>query len=152
MCTKQKDPSKIFKLEIVHRRYLPQEIIDEYSLTDDYFDSKGYVYVEIRKGMYGLKEAAILAYDQLREHLAPFGYAPVTHTPGLWTHSTRPTTFTLAVDDFGIKYFSPADANHLLEALRTKYSLTTDWTGSSYLGFQINWNYPQCHVDISMPD
>jgi hypothetical protein len=143
---------QIFQYMRVHRRYLPQEIIDEYSLTDDYFDSKGYVYVEIRKGMYGLKEAAILAYDQLREHLAPFGYAPVTHTPGLWTHSTRPTTFTLAVDDFGIKYFTPADANHLLDALRTKYSLTTDWTGSSYLGFKIDWNYPQRHVDISMPE
>jgi hypothetical protein len=36
----------------VHRRYLPQEIIDEYGLTDDYFDSNGYIYVEIREGMY----------------------------------------------------------------------------------------------------
>ena len=56
------------------------------------------------------------------------------------------------VDDFGIKYFTPTDANHLLDALRTKYSLTTDWTGSSYLGFKIDWNYPQRHVDISMPE
>jgi hypothetical protein len=53
--------------------------------------------------MYGLKEAAILVYDQLRTHLAPHVYFPVTHTPGLWTHTTRSLTFTLAVDDFGIK-------------------------------------------------
>ena len=35
----------------IHRQYLPQEVIDEYALTDAYFDSKGYVYLEIRKGM-----------------------------------------------------------------------------------------------------
>jgi hypothetical protein len=68
---------KIFQYMRIHRRYLPQEIINEYTLTDDYFDAKGFVYVEICKGMYGLKEAAILAYEQLRDHLAIYGYAPV---------------------------------------------------------------------------
>jgi hypothetical protein len=136
----------------VHKKYIPPEIIAEYNLTPDYFDSNGYAYLEIRKGMYGLKEAAILAYEQLRDHLSPFGYAPVTHTPGLWRHATKPTTFTLAVDDFGIKYFSKSDADHLLDALRSKYELTVDWTGTSYLGFTINWDYTAGHVDISMPD
>ena len=143
---------KIFQYMRVHRRYLPQEIIDEYALTPAHFDSNGYVYLEIRKGMYGLKEAAILAYEQLRDHLAPFGYHPVAHTPGLWKHKTLPTTFTLAVDDFGIKYFSKADADHLFAAIATKYALTKDWTGTSYLGFHINWDYDAGHVDISMPD
>jgi hypothetical protein len=142
---------KIFQYMRIHRRYLPQEIIDEYTLTDDYFDAKGYVYVEIRKGMYGLKEAAILAYEQLRDHLANYGYTPVPHTPGLWRHNSRRTTFTLAVDDFGIKYFTKADADHLLSALASKYALTIDWSGSSYLGFHINWDYTAGHVDISMP-
>jgi hypothetical protein len=143
---------KIFQYMRVHRRYLPQEVIDEYNLTPAHFDSHGYVYLEIRKGMYGLKEAAILAFEQLRDHLAPFGYHPVRHTPGLWKHDTRPTTFTLAVDDFGIKYFSPADADHLFAAISTKYALTKDWTGNNYLGFSIDWNYSGGTVDISMPD
>jgi hypothetical protein len=143
---------KIFQYMKVHKKYIPPEIIAEYNLTPDYFDSNGYAYLEIRKGMYGLKEAAILAYEQLRDHLSPFGYAPVTHTPGLWRHATKPTTFTLAVDDFGIKYFSKSDADHLLDALRSKYELTVDWTGTSYLGFTINWDYTAGHVDISMPD
>jgi len=30
---------------------------------------KGFEYLEIRKGMYGLKEAVILAYDQLKDHI-----------------------------------------------------------------------------------
>lgn len=142
---------KIYQYMRVHRRYLPAEVIAEYSLTPAHFDSKGYVYLEIRKGMYGLKEAAILAYDQLQEHLAPHGYAPVRFTPGLWKHNTRRTTFTLAVDDFGIKYFSKPDADHLFAALETKYQLTKDWTGSSYLGFTLSWNYDAGYVDISMP-
>ena len=143
---------KIYQYMRIHRRYLPQEIIDEYALTADYFDSKGNILVEIRKGMYGLKEAAILAYEQLRDHLAPYGYSPVAHTPGLWRHSTRRTTFTLAVDDFGIKYFTKADADHLFDAISSKYVMTKDWTGSSYLGFNLDWDYPAGHVDISMPD
>jgi hypothetical protein len=141
----------IYQYMRIHRKYVTQEVIDEYGLTDAHFDAKGYIYVEIRKGMYGLKEAAILAYDQLKAHLAPYGYYPVSHTPGLWRHTTRRTTFTLAVDDFGIKYFSKEDADHLFAALATRYGLTIDWTGSNYLGFKIDWNYEAGHVDISMP-
>jgi hypothetical protein len=117
---------KVFQYMRIHRKYVTPEIFAEYYLTEDHFDSKGFCYVEIRKGMYGLKEAAILAYEQLREHLAPFGYAPVPHTPGLWRHITRRTTFTLAVDDFGIKFFSKHDADHLFDAIATKYALTKD--------------------------
>ena len=73
---------KVFQYMRIHRKYVTPEIFEEYNLTEDHFDSKGFCYVEIRKGMYGLKEAAILAYEQLRKHLGPFGYAPVPHTPG----------------------------------------------------------------------
>jgi hypothetical protein len=142
---------KIFQYMRVHQRYVPREIIDAYGLTAAHFDSKGYAYLEIRKGMYGLKEASILAYDQLKEHLAPYGYSPVRFTPGLWRHKTRRTTFTLAVDDFGIKYFSKADADHLFSALHDKYELTKDWSGTSYLGLTLDWHYDAGYVDISMP-
>jgi hypothetical protein len=77
---------------------------------------------------------------------------PVRYTPGLWRHTTRRTTFTLAVDDFGIKYFSKADADHLFAALHDKYELTKDWTGESYLGLTLKWHYDAGYVDISMPD
>ena len=135
----------------IHRRYIPQEVIDEYNLTEEHFDSKGYAYLEIQKGMYGLKEASVLAYDQLKAHLAPYGYAPVPLTPGLWRHNKLRTTFTLAVDDFGIKYYSISDLEHLFNALETKYTLTKDLSGSSYLGLTLDWHYTENYVDISMP-
>ena len=54
---------KIFQYMRIHRRSITQEILDEHDLTEAHFDSKGYCYLEILKGMYGLKEAAILAYE-----------------------------------------------------------------------------------------
>jgi hypothetical protein len=142
----------IFQYMRVHRKYVTNEILDEYGLTDEYYDSRGYVYLEIRKGMYGPKEARILAYDQLKAHLQKYGYSPVCFTPGFWYHNTRRTTFTLAVDDFGIKYFCKADADHLFAAIHDKYALTKDWTGESYLGLTLKWSYPAGYVDISMSD
>jgi hypothetical protein len=72
--------------------------------------------------------------------------------PGLWRHTNQRTTFTFAVDNFGIKFFSWSDADHLFNALAATYALTRDWTGSSYLGFTISWNYAAGHADISMLD
>jgi hypothetical protein len=37
--------------------------------------------------MYGLKEAGILAMEQLVAKLAPHGYEPAPFTPGLWRHT-----------------------------------------------------------------
>ena len=84
--------------------------------------------------MFGLKEVAILAYDQLKAHLAKYRYVPMEHTPSLWHHKSHLITFTLAVDDFGIKHFNKSNAEHLFEVLCDKYSITVDWSRSSYLG------------------
>ena len=107
----------IYQYMRLHCRYITKESASEYNITDNFFDSKGYIYLEIRKVMYGLKEAAILAYKQLCVHLAKSGYHPMKHTPGLWRHESCLTTFTLAVDNFGMKYFIKSDATHLFQAL-----------------------------------
>ena len=129
--------------------FITAEIIAEYNINN--IASDGYVYVEIRKGMYGLKEAGIIAYKRLVKNLAPHGYHPCTHTPGLWKHITRKTVFTLAVDDFGIKHFHKEDIDHLFAALRQNYSISTDLTGTHYCGLTIDWHYKDGYVDISMP-
>ena len=64
----------------------------------------GYVYIEIQKGMYGLPQAGILANKLLKQRLAKHGYNELKHTSGLFKHKTRPISFTLVVDNFGIKY------------------------------------------------
>ena len=101
--------------------------------------------------MYGLPQAGILAYKQLVNILAPFGYAPTCHTPSLWQHKTRPISFSLCTDDFGIKYVVREHAEHLLAALHTQYEVTTEWTDSMYLGITLKWDYINRTCDISMP-
>jgi hypothetical protein len=59
----------------------PEEIIQKYNLNALAID--GWVYNEIRKGMYGLGQAGLLANQLLQTRLAPFGYFPARHTPGL---------------------------------------------------------------------
>jgi hypothetical protein len=57
----------------------PEEIIQKYNLNDLAID--GWVYIEIQKGVYGLKQAGLLADQLLQTGLAPFGYYPAQHTP-----------------------------------------------------------------------
>jgi hypothetical protein len=78
----------------------PEEIIQKYNLNALAVDS--WVYIEIRKGMYGLNQAGILTNQLLQTRLAPFGYYPARHTTGLWLHKTRPISFTLNVDDLAV--------------------------------------------------
>jgi hypothetical protein len=82
-----------------------------------------------------------LTNQQLTTHLAKYGYTPTAHTPGLWRHEQRPITFSLVVDDFGIKYVNKDDVDHLLKALRDKYVITTDWDGLLYCGLSLKWGY-----------
>jgi hypothetical protein len=59
----------------------PEEIVQKYNINALAADS--WVYIEIRKGMYGLKQAGLLANQLIQTRLAPFGYYPARHTPGL---------------------------------------------------------------------
>jgi hypothetical protein len=114
-------------------RDFPPNIIEQYGLMD-LVTPDGYVYVMINKGMYGLKNAAILAYDNLKRNLEPFGYYPIEGTTGMWGHKTLRTRFCLCVDDFGLKFYSRTDAEHFLKALGTNYKYTVDWSGTNYYG------------------
>ena len=101
--------------------------------------------------MYVLKQEGIIANMELTKHLDKFGYYPVQHNPGLWRHKMRATIFTLLVDDFAIKYATHQDSNHILQAFRAKYTISTDWEASLYIGITLKWDYTAGHVNLSMP-
>ncbi len=130
-------------------KLIPPEFIEEYNLHHLIYNDM--LYVRIDKGMYGLPQAGKLAHDQLKAHLKTYDYEPCRLTPGLWTHKTRPISFTLVVDDFGVKYTRQQDADHLINALKAKYDITIDLKGSFMLGMSLDWNYEHRYVDISMP-
>jgi hypothetical protein len=95
-------PWHIFQYMRVPPSVIPREVWND-PRCHIQVGADGYVCLEIRRGMYGLKEAAIVTFNQLVTKLAPAGYKPAPFTPGLWRHHTKKTTFVLCVDDFGVK-------------------------------------------------
>ena len=129
---------------------LPEDVIEEYGLKEK--ETKdGYVYVEIRKGMYGLPQAGLLAQELLEQRLGKQGYTQSKVTPGFWTHSWRPISFTLVVDDFGVKYVGKDHADHLVRVLKEHYEISEDWEGTKYIGLTFDWDYSKRQVHVSMP-
>jgi hypothetical protein len=111
----------------------------------------GFVHLEMRRAVWGLPQAGILANKRLRRKLAPFGYFKHRSTPGLWTHVSCAISFTLVVDNFGVKYINKEDADHLVASIKSTYTLSEDWTGNLYCGIALDWDYVNWTVDISMP-
>jgi hypothetical protein len=137
-----------FEYMVINLSSLPQEKIDKYDLLNLAQDRK--VHIEIQKGMYGLPQAGILANELLQRNLAKDGYRPMQHTHGLWTHDTRPISFSLVVDNFGVQYIGREHAEHLMAVIKKKYNISSDWNGTSYCGLTLEWDYKNRTVDLSM--
>jgi hypothetical protein len=123
--------------------------MDEYNLHA--LVHNGYLYVEVRKGMYSLHQAGVLANVLLAKRLAKHGYSPVPHIHGLWTHKWRPIKFSLVIDDFGVMDVGREHAEHLEAALEENYEISTDWKGGLYCDIKLTWDYAARTVDLSMP-
>ena len=119
---------------------MPNDVIAHYKLNEIVLP-EGYICCEIQKGMYGLPQAGIIAQQLLEERLEKDGYRQSKTTPGLWTHDTRPISFSLVVDDFGVKYVGEENAQHLLDTVRKYYKCSCDWKGEQYCGLTIKWDY-----------
>ena len=123
---------KNYEYIFIELNLLPEDIINKYNLQDIAHNNK--VYAEVQKGMYGLPQAGLIAYNDLKKHLKPFGYEPLTIIPGLWHNKMNNMKFTLVDDHFGIKYTNDKHINHLIDAIKQKYKVSIDWSGSTYVG------------------
>jgi hypothetical protein len=134
---------------VINLSSLPQETIDKYDLIELAQDGK--VYIKIQKGMYGFPQAGILANKLLQRNLAKDGYGPTKYTHGPWKHDTHPISFSLVVDDLGVKYVGREHAEHLMKCINKMYDISNDWKGSTYCGLTLEWDYKNRTVDLSMP-
>jgi hypothetical protein len=141
------DHYKYFRIKL---EFFPQDIINGYGLHDK-VDADGNVFCEVQRGMYGLPQAGILAQDLLTKHLYKAGYRQSKITPGYWRHDWCPISFTLVVDDFGVKYTNKDDVQHLVSVLKKDYEIDIDWEGTRYLGLMLDWDYAAHKVHLSMP-
>ena len=124
-------------------------VAEKYNLRDLAADS--WVYIKIVKGMYGLPQAGKIANDLLQKRLKEHGYHQCQFTPGLYKHVWRPVTFTLVVDDFGVKFVGDQHANHLKNTLERYYDITVDWSGNKYIGITLDWDYKNRTLETSVP-
>jgi hypothetical protein len=94
----------------------PPWIVAQYDLLTKVH--RGCIYLEMQRAVWGLPQAGILANKLLCKRLAPHGYYECKQTPGLWKHTSWPISFTLVVDNFGVKYTNQGDVNYLIGSLR----------------------------------
>ncbi len=126
------------------------DVIECYNLRDK-ATPNGYIYCEIQKGVYGLTQAGIITQQLLEEGLQKHGYHQSQTTPGLWKHDTHPISFSLVVNDFGVKYVGKENAQHLLDTVRHYYKCSCDWEGEQYCGLTLKWDYEGKKVHVLMP-
>ncbi len=129
---------------------MPDDTIEHYKLRD-VATPDGYVYCEIQKGMHGLPQAGIIAQELLAKGLKEHGYSQSETTPGLWKHEWRPITFSLVVNNFGVKYTGEEHAHHLLQTIQKYYQCSVEKEGERYCRLTIKWDYPSKKVHLSMP-
>ena len=131
-------------------KIIPQEIINTYDLKV-LVDDQGWIYMRIEKSMYGLKQARIIANQELVKNMDPFGYHPVKYTPGLWVHNSKKILLSLLVNNFCVQYCSTEDAETNLNTLGSKYLITVDMEATVYIGIKLTWHYVHKTVTLSIP-
>jgi hypothetical protein len=126
----------------------PEWIVKQYKLMKRVLN--GFIYLKMWCVMWGLPQAGVLANKLLQRRLLPHGYYECNNTPGLWKHQTRPISFTLVVDNFGVKYVGKEHVDHLIRCIKQQYELTKDWTGDLYCSIKLKWDYKVPKVNLSM--
>jgi hypothetical protein len=142
-------PLKRLEYGRVKQMDIPDEIIDEYKLCEK-ATPDGWVYFKVVQGMYGLPQSGSNSHDELKEPLNKEGYFKSPLVPALWKHKTRPTQFVLIVDGFGIKYFKKEDLDHLIDTLKKYYDLKVDPKGKELVKIELDWDYKNKKVHLSM--
>ena len=130
--------------------HIPSDIRVKYNL--EHISDNDNVLVEISKGVYGLPHAGKIAQDRLFQLLEKHGFRQCANTPCLFRHLTRPITFCLVVDDFGVKYKNKEDVNYLITILENLYQLDISWDNTKYLGITLDFDRQQRTVSLSMPN
>ena len=112
----------------------------------------GYVYLKIRRSIYGFPQAEKLANKYLQDKLSSRRYYEVSHTPVLWKHAYRPIDFSFVVDNFGVQYVGEDNKHHLIDSLKEDFAISEDWTWGLYYEINLKWDCNNLTLDISMPE
>ena len=84
----------------------------------------GYVYVEIKRGVYGIPQSGLLAQKLLEKRLNKKGCHQSEITSVIWKRKWRPICFALCLDYFGVKYVGKHRIEHLMSVLIENHKIS----------------------------
>ena len=102
--------------------------------------------------MYSHAFAGRITQTDFKALVSYHGYYEHPNVPYLFLHCTRPTVFTLIVDDIGIEVFSDDDLQHLITTIRNKWELKVDRTGAKYSDLCLIWDYSNNSLITDVPN
>jgi hypothetical protein len=117
---------------------MPEAVLAKYNISPDDDD---YVYFRLDKCLYGHAVAGRLSNKELVKLLKTAGYYESDLVPCLFKHETRPISFSLIVDDLGVKYVNNEDIQHLIDAISPRWKVKLNATGNRYIGMNLKWDY-----------
>lgn len=114
----------------------PNLDVDLYMEMPEGFQKKEHI-IRIHKGLYGLKQAAALWYDDVRVFLAKNGMFPTITDVCLYTNKQKDLFAIVHVDDFQVMGPNIDKIEKLMKALHNKYKLKSVET-DLFLGIHIS--------------
>ena len=130
-------------------RDIPDETMIEFDLQQ--YVANDTVLFQVDGTMYGHPVAGRIANADLVAHLALHNYLQDPDIPSFFQHTNNLVSFTLVVDDFGIKYTGKDTLEDLIRVLQLKYTIKIDITGQKYVGLRLAWDYIANTVTLDMP-
>jgi hypothetical protein len=128
---------------------IPVETMIEFDLQQYANDDN--VLFQVDGTMYGHPVAGRIANADLVEHLGQHGYIQDPNIPSFFENAINQVSFTLVVDDFGIKYTGADTLKDLIRVLELRYIIKVDMSGKKYVGIRLDWDYVANTVTLDMP-
>ena len=101
--------------------------------------------------MYGLQQAAVLAYNNLINNLKADGYTLIKHMDSYWKTFQISYSILFMCGLFWNTMFQQTRFKLSNSTLQKYYKICTEYSGTNHCGLTMEWNYIDGYVDVSMP-
>ena len=115
----------------VQYRHFPEDIRKIYKL-DEKVTNSGHIYINQKRYVWTKTSGSASLWKTCAQFSTIWLHTDKRHSY-IMEAQTRPTTFCVCIGDLGIKYYTEADGQHLINSLCNHYKCTTDWEGKKIL-------------------
>ena len=141
-------PIERYKYMMLPIDIIPQEIIDQYDLTDS---SK--MVTSTRRSKKVCVTLTKHVHCERATHRPSRQVGLQYYTPHARTLLTKNQSYHLLISPwlFWRQICHPKHEQHIVSALEDLYRISTDWDGKIYCGLTLKWDYIRRTVDLSIP-